>query len=751
MIWLRYRAVTISIILILMLLSVSQAHKIRFSYDFEDFFPTGDPELEVFEEFKQNFGPDDNFLMIGIHDDHSAFSKKLLEKTDHLTKKFKSYPNVVKAHSVTNFINPLVTPLGIISKPAIRFKDSIRLKRDVKKIAQDERLINRLVSEDLKTHIIFLRLREVMSQEEAVSLMDSVEYELDAVGLAGAPTMGRPNFRRDLVKLQQEEFARNTLISTFLIFLMSFLIFRKWKGVLVSLISVIIGMALFIGFLVITNFTLDAMSLLFPILMVIVGVSDVVHFLTKYADETGKGTNKMSAMRITIREIGLATFLTSFSTAIGFASLYTSRIQPVRNFGILSAVGVFIAFLTVLFLTTSVLSIFKSSEINRKTSKNNLWSRILLTINRLTIQRPRSIVLITIVVLAIALLGLSKLNTNTTVAFGLPHGQKLANDFEFFESNFRGYRPFELLVRAKDDNKVTDWKVVQEIDKLEQYIRTIEFVNGIESLTMFFKSANRATHADRLAYYKLPESKKEFDRFYNILKKFPQVGTENLISGDEKKARITGGMDDIGSKYIDEEIQKMYAWTNSNIDTSLIEIRQTGMGVLLDKNNQYLRQSLLVGLGLAFLVISIMMALLFKNWRMVLISLIPNLFPLIITGAIMGFSGIELSAPTSIIFAIAFGIAVDDTIHFLSKFKIERDKGISIDQAIETTLLETGKPIIITSIILFFGFGTLLLSAHPQVHHIGLFISITLFTAVIADLFLIPVAIRSLLKRTTND
>ena len=154
-----------------------------------------------------------------------------------------------------------------------------------------------------------------------------------------------------------------------------------------------------------------------------------------------------------------------------------------------------------------------------------------------------------------------------------------------------------------------------------------------------------------------------------------------------------------------------------------------------------LRDSLLKGLGLAFLIVSLLMALLFKNWKMVIISLVPNLVPLMIGAAVIGFLGIELDAPTSVFFAIAFGIAVDDTIHFLSKFRIELSKGFSIEQAVENTFKQTCKAIVLTTVILFFGFFILVTSSYPPTMHIGLLIGITLVSALLSDLFLMPIFI----------
>ena len=183
-------------------------------------------------------------------------------------------------------------------------------------------------------------------------------------------------------------------------------------------------------------------------------------------------------------------------------------------------------------------------------------------------------------------------------------------------------------------------------------------------------------------------------------------------------------------------------WINNNIDSDVIKVNRTGTGVIIDKNAEYIRRSLLQGLGIAVLIVSVLMAFLFQNWRILIIALVPNIFPLLLAGALIGYLGIELEAGVSIVFAVIFGIAVDDTIHFLSKYKLALNKGLEREEAIKITFVETGKAIVLTSIILFFGFLVMLFSIHPPSVVVGLLISLTLLSALISDLLLIPVMIR---------
>ena len=235
-----------------------------------------------------------------------------------------------------------------------------------------------------------------------------------------------------------------------------------------------------------------------------------------------------------------------------------------------------------------------------------------------------------------------------------------------------------------------------------------------------------------------------------MVEKVPQMGMNVLVSKDEKKTRITSRIFDLGADSIKVFGNRLDNWIEANTDESIIKIKRTGTGVIIDKNAEYIRRNLLQGLGVAILIVSILMALLFQNVKMLIISLVPNIIPLILAGALLGYLGIELEAGVSIVFAVIFGIAVDDTIHFLSKFKLARNKGLNIEDSLKITFLETGKAICLTTVILFFGFLVMLFSIHPPSVTIGLLISLTLFSALIADLTLIPLMIRWLLKDDTS-
>ena len=219
-----------------------------------------------------------------------------------------------------------------------------------------------------------------------------------------------------------------------------------------------------------------------------------------------------------------------------------------------------------------------------------------------------------------------------------------------------------------------------------------------------------------------------------------------MINKSNDKTRISSKIADIGADSIKQLGQELDQWIANNIDSSIIEVKRTGTGLIIDKNSVYVTESLIYGLGLALIIISLLMAFLLKRWKMFILAMIPNLIPVLFGAALLGFFNIELEAGVSIIFAVIFGIAVDDTIHFLSKYKLCRVNNKSIEESIEITFKETGKAILFTTIILFFGFLIMLFSSNPPTQTVGWLISVTLFAALLCDVLLLPVLMRKWLK-----
>ena len=736
----------IGIFLVLAAASVYGVFNLKFSFDFEQFFPEGDEDLEFFQEFIQEFETDDNFLLIAIRRENGIFEQQFLENFHEFSLQCRDLPYILESRSLTQFSYPLKTPFAITSIPAIHIDDPSKYERDSLKILQDERFVHNLISEDGKTLVIFLKLINSIQLEEAKELMTKLEDLIQPFQFEEYHFLGRPYFQKELVAMQIREVMVSSIVSFILVTLIMFLIFRRFWGIFVALFSIGLGMLLFFGVLGGTGRELNAMSALYPVLMIIVGTSDVIHIMSKYIDELRKGKDQRKAIIVAIKEIGLATLLTSITTAIGFASLLTSRIGPIQDFGINAAIGVLIAYVTVIVFTTSLISFFHATQIIKLGRGQAFWERLMDRSYHFTKAYPRQIAVGGLAVLGLSLYGISLITTNYNIINNLPIGKKITEDFKFFEAQVSGFRPMEFAVFAQEGYQATDYEVLREIDKVEQYLKQFSSVRAVGSVTTVYKSINQMYSGNKPEAYAMPESQQKFDLYQKFVQKMPKMGADVLVSKDGQKARITSRTLDIGADEVKALGDQIDQWIIENTDPTIVKFRRTGTGMILDKNSEYVRKNLLEGLGLAILIVSLLMVLLFRNAKMLLISLVPNVFPLLLAGALLGFLGIELEAGISIIFVVIFGIAVDDTIHFLSKFKLARNKGMNIEDALHITFIETGKAICLTTVILFFGFLVMLFSINPPSVVVGLLISLTLFSALISDLLLIPVLIRWLIK-----
>ncbi|MEZ4887853.1 MAG: MMPL family transporter [Chitinophagales bacterium] len=736
----------------LTILALFGISKLRIFHDLDGFFPEEDADLDFYNEHRAYFPADDNFVYIALVNESGIFDSVFLQKSNAFTKACDSIPHIEGVTSLTTLQSIIKTPFGTVPVSVLHFNEPEKYAVDSTHILQDERVVGRYISEDATVFSIVIVHKEHTNADEieAISgatnaIVERFEGEFDDIRVAGrAVTLSA------IVGKIGQEFVFYAFVATILAVLVMSLLLRRFWGVVIACVSVAIGLVWFMGFLGLTGKTLDIMSTLFPTLAVMVGLSDVIHILTKYMDEIHKGLRQKDALKIAIKEIGWATLLTSLTTAVGFLSLYTANISALKIFGLYAAAGVILTYIAVLGVMVVLLPLIPPEKlVNQQTG--DFWYRSMDWIFRTVKTRRKLIAGISIGVFAVCLVGISKISTNAFLLDDLPRSNTIRKDFLFFEEKLSGARPFEMAVIPQKDYKINDLKVLQQIDTLVSYLQNLNEIGVLTSPAMIYKSLHQSNNGNNLQYYRLPPDELTLQKYELQLKQLDRKNaTASVMTKDRKYARINGNMLDLGSEPIAELNQQIKEWITENTDAGVVQFRLTGSGVVLDKNHQYLRQSLFTGLGVAFLVVSLLMALLFRDLQMSLIALIPNIFPLLITGAVMGYFGISLKASTSIIFTLAFGIAVDDTIHFLSKLKLQFQKGLDLDTAIRNTFLETGKALCITTFILFCGFGSLAFSDFAATFYIGLLLSITLLSALVADLFLLPVVIYWWKKRSTK-
>jgi len=736
----------IIVFIVLCALSVVALGNLKFSFDFSQFFPEGDEDLIFYREFIEEFGTDDNFLLIAVSNDTTVFEQDFLNRFHKLSVEAKKLPYVTSRQSLTTLFYPLKTSFGYTKLPIIHREDPTQYAADLNKLKEDGLFINTLIDEKATSLVLALETEDTIDYNQSMLLLSKVRTSLEENGFTDYHLLGRSYFFEAIVAMQKSEVITTSIASIVLIFIILFLIYRRIIVVIICLISITVALLLFMGLLSVLGKELNAMAAFYPILMLIVGTSDVIHIMDDYLGKLKTGLQKQEALALALREVGISTLLTSVTTAIGFASLLASKSSSISDFGINSALGVLTAFITVIFFTSALLLLPKRAQILPEKEVSTVWPKVLNWTNTITKRHHRGILYGSLVFTFICIWGITKIDTNYQIKESLPKNSAIAEDFTFFQQNYSGFRPLEVAVLAQTEHKVTDFAVAQEIEKVEQQLKAQAPIRNVQSINTLYKAINKANNLNNSTDFKLPEDRETFESYKKEAKKLARKQYGKFVNAEETKARITARVLDVGTDTLNKTYERFNTFTATQTDTSLVRFRLTGSGVLLDKNSYYIRDSLIQGLLAGLILVALLMALIFKNFKLLVISLLPNLLPLLFAGALLGFFGIPLESTISVVFAIVFGIAVDDTIHFLGRFRICTAKGLSKEEALHITFEDTGRALIITTLTLFFGFLILLFSVHAPSVTIGLLVSVTLVAALILDLLLLPVLIRRFLK-----
>ncbi|NNK89873.1 MAG: MMPL family transporter [Saprospiraceae bacterium] len=736
-----YRKLLIGIFLVLTLAGVFFIPRLSYDFSFEQFFPQGDEDLEFFQSFVEEFESDDNFLLIAFPNKPSVFDSTFLSTLDEFSVKCRELPYVQSVRSLTRFRYPVKTPFGPSSIPAIHLDDSEKLKQDSIRLMNDDRVVYNLVNEDATATSLILKTKDGLFINESKELMKNLNLLLEESGFSQYHILGRAYFQDTMSRMQVREITLSTIISGILVTIIMVFLYRRPIAIMIALSTIGIGLILFLAMLSVLGRELTLMAALYPVLMLIVGTSDVVHIMTKYIDELKKGLTNKEAIQITIKQIGLATLMTSTTTAAGFATLMSSRIQPIQGFGLNAAIGVILAYIVVIAFTCPLLSLFGADKLTRVDNGSDKWSVFLSRFYEKTRKKETQIWFGFIIFLGFSIWGISMIHTNYSISSNLPKGEKITADFRFFEEEFSGFRPLEIAGFIQEPYEIYNYEVVETIDRLERYIKNQDEIQSAFSLATIARSINQMNNSNRKDAYEIPVEAK-YRTIESMMGKVKIEGTDMLVSKDRRKTRISAKIKDVGSEKIGEITKTINNWIDQNTDNEIISFRQTGTGLILDKNSEFVRSSLLTGLGIALVIVSLLMGILFRSPKMLFLALIPNIIPLVFAAAILGLFNVALEAGITIVFAIIFGIAVDDTIHFLSRYKLAKDVTGDTEEALKASYHEAGKAIIFTSIILFFGFLVLLFSVHPPSVIIGSLIAVTLVSAVVADLTILPALIR---------
>jgi len=716
----------------------SYASKIEFKYDVESFFSQTDPDYNYYKDFKKTFENENDFILVGLKSEKGIFKEDFLRKTHELSKDLRNVEGVKYVTAPTTIRHKVFSPMGSVKEPILHFKRPEKYLEDSLNIYQFGEYVNAFFSKDAKSVSIFIKKEKISDKKANDNLLYQINALVDSYDFDEYHTAGRIKTQNYYVSLMNREMKFFVLVALVLLILYLWFTFKTILGIVVPMVVILISLVWTLGTINMSGHQLNLMMTILPSLLFVIGISDSVHLLSKFAEGLRNGLSKVESIVNTIKEIGVATFLTSFTTAAGFAALLVMDNPPIQKFGIFASVGIMITYVVSILLLPAFLFLLPSNKLVNIHKGKIQWNKLLSNTFFKLFRLRKQVFVVTAILVMISIYGVFQVRVNNFFLDDLDDESSLKGDLKFFENNFSGIRPFEMGIDVKGDNTIWDMEVVAEIEKMEKFLKEEYEIGYMISPLNMIRSANRSINDGMQTEYLIPEEEDSYNFLVGKLKNYKKLKKYNLVGENFKKGRISGKTEDIGSTKMNVHNIKLEEFIAKNIDPNLVTFELTGSANLLDNTNEKIAMNMMKGLVLAILIIFLTISVLFKSIKLAIYTLIPNIIPLVFIGALMGFLETDLKVSTSLIFSIGLGIAVDDSIHFLTKFKREFRKSNNVIFSLRTTFLSTGRAIIVTSLILTSGFVSFMFSDMSSTFNIGLLISITLFVALLTNLFLFP-------------
>lgn len=719
----RFSQFSITLIIGLSVLSIFQLNKLRFDYSFESFFPINDPELDYYERFIDAFGQQNDFLFLAIEDLD-------LQDTSHLShlaeieEALEEMPEVIAVRSLFDEAIYQLTPFGLnsiqkypIDRP-ITFNDK-----------QQKTDIGLYFSKTEDAVLMVIQHQPFENKRVADNFYSDLLYWLDAEVRFPTVSSGKIQMQKDFTELLEQELGLLLGTGFGVCLVILFFLFKSVKRVFYSVLVMGFTLLLTLGIMGFVHQPIDVMMVMLPAILLIISLSDSIHLINKYDYHLSRSSNE-HALVIAFNSIGKANLITSLTTAIGFLGLYFIPIKPIRDFGLYAAIGIMIALIVTMTLIPALLY-FAPGKPQRSKGRQQLE-----TLTRRLGAFGKNTRWLTVLTSLVILSGIFQLKLNTGLIVGLQKDEPLLEKVAYFDQHFNGYRPVEVGIELNESHP-TDTLISRKIEQIERLLAKEFQAKGINSTNTLVKKINSSIYGGSPNYLKLPKTKDipRIKRFYESKKLADAVRT--VSSDSPQLIRMVGLSPDLGSSYFLNQKSKLDSLFNE-INDENFEARLTGSSYLIDKTDRYVIEALLKGLAFACLTITLITLLFYRSWQTSLLILLVNVIPLLLLFGLMGLLGIDLNISTAIIFTVAFGIAVDDSIHLISRYRLEKEAGKSKDEALALARYQTGKSILFTSIAISLGFGVLLGSGFSAVYYLGLFICSTALIAVWFDLKLLP-------------
>ncbi len=756
---LRNKLLLITAIFIFTIFMAYRATFVKLSYQYAALLPEKDIAYLNYQNFKNLFGDDANIIVIGIKDENLFELEKFKEwiKLGELITDLKGIENLVSVGNVYNL------------------KKNSKLKKfELKKIINNE-IKTQKELDSIKTVLYSLPFykkilynenaylmavtvnKKKFDSKEREAVVDSIEYFARAFAKKYNDEIhfsGLPYTRTLIAKKVKKELNMFIILAVLVTATILYLFFRSFKIVFFSILIVGIAVVSVMGSIDLFNFKITVLTGLIPPLLIVIGIPNFVFMINKYHQEYRKHGNQAKALVRMVQKIGNATFLTNLTTASGFATFILTSSEILQEFGIIASLNILGIFLFSLILIPIIFfSLEPPNQKQTKHLKNNLIAKIIKKLVFITENHRKTVYYMSFLIFIFAIIGIMKMKTTGFIVDDIPKDDPIYLDLKFFEKHFYGVMPLEIVIDTKRKKGVIKSSTLKKIEKLQEELKKYKSISKPLSLVEGIKFSRQAFFNGKEKHYKLPSnSEKNFILSYVSKDKNKKNLLRNFIDSTGQITRISYKVADIGTVGMRNLEKNIHKDLDSIFDKNKFKTIITGSSVVFVKGTTYLIKNLFTSLFIAISLIAVFMAFMFSSWRMVLISLIPNLFPLVLTAALMGYFGISIKPSTVLVFSIAFGISVDDTIHFLAKYRQElKFTEWNIHSSIITSLKETGFSMIYTSIVLFFGFGIFSASTFGGTVALGILVSVTLLIAMLSNLLLLPSLLITLEKMITTQ
>lgn len=699
-----------------------------------------DPDLAFYEEFKDQFG-EDEFLVVGFESPH-IFAAPFLEQIDRLTFALEDIHGVKEVISLTSVEDILGTDTDFIVQPLVPvLPDSDQdIALILERIERNPLIKGNIVSESGQAALFLIR---------TTGVKDDIDFDARLVAAVSAFFANHPDLPSDvrfhiagwlitdtsMASYMNRDMAMFMPITYGLIALLLWIFLRNRPAMTISLINISICLTWTMAFLYFVGGAMSPMTSILPPLIMALVVSDSIHILQKFLQTPGDD------LRVRIKEVmerlAVPCFLTSLTTAIGFSSLGLSDIPPIRHFGLAAAAGMMAEF----YLSMTIIPlglwlwgkrhpiVVQNKNMFKGLDHAGQWTGVKVT----TWYKP--ILVVSSAVIALFIYGGTQVQVETNLLEYFRQGSDIRQDTDFVDNRLGGVNTLEISLHSSEPEFFLDPAKMQMIEDISAYLQGIAVVSKTTSLVDFLKLMNQAFHADQMEFHALPQSR-QLAAQYLLLYDGDEL--RNFVNADYSWVRISARLTEHSSQRLNRIIAEIDDYLAATITDPSLQVNLTGKTFLVNKLVKSIVESQVKSLSTAFIVIFLVLFFVFRSFKLGCISIIPNALPIIMNLGVMGLLGIPLNTATAIISAVALGIAVDDTIHFLTEYQHQRSGGVARPEAIRASITEKFSPILSTSLILVLGFGILVFSSFVPTVQFGFLCALIMLFAFVSDLVILP-------------